>query len=359
MSLLESAKRQHPHARVLTKTQEAGLTMLQVASHLKQMQEAGLGVSARTIYEMISEPISNALSVLVPKFYFEEGKEPTTVLIVQVVEEALKKPLTEPATLALDPEGGGPPPPTTATTAEFLQETQNAKDAAAARDPKGSSESKGSGLGDDLSSAITDAVTDELVKRIHAQLTDALAERISTAVTRGASRGVTHMLADTLTHRIAAMLVEVLTLSLVRLPTREVTKWLIPTLTHTLAPVVTHAMRHSPKADYYCWYCKKHKVYCDLCRKEQREDGEIDYYANYYAEYYGHYYTFYYGNYHADVFTEEYFKHGRRSRLFMPHIVRRPENFAKGKHPGAPHFPVKVHKTSGKDMQEDGPHAKK
>ena len=91
-----------------------------------------------------------------------------------------------------------------------------------------------------------------------------------------------------------------------------------------------------------------------------REDGEIDYYANYYAEYYGHYYTFYYGNYHSDVFTEEYFKKGRRSRLFMPYIVRRPENFAKGKHPGGPNFPVKVHKTgNAKDMQPEGPHADK
>ncbi len=68
----------------------------------------------------------------------------------------------------------------------------------------------------------------------------------------------------------------------------------------------------------------------------------IDMYSNYYAEYYSHYYTFYYSNYHSDVFTEEYLKKGRMSRVFMPHIVRRPENFAKGKHPNAPHFPTKT-----------------
>ena len=244
----------------------------------------------------------------------------------QILEEALKLPLSKAPTEELDKEGGGTfDPPNTATTAEFIQ-TKNKL--------PGSSETQSSGIGDDLAVMVTDQVTDILVKRIQAQLQQQLELRLPGAITRGAARGTAHMLADTLTHRISAMLIEMLTLSLVRLPTREVTKWLIPTLTHTLAPVITHSVRHSPKSDYYCFYCKKYRTYCDYCKFQYREEGEIDYYANYYAEYYAHYYTFYYGNYHSDVFTEEYFKKGRRSRLYMPYIVRRPENFAKGKHPG-------------------------
>ena len=136
--------------------------------------------------------------------YFEWGKEPLTVLIVQIVEEALKIPLTEPTTLNLDPLGGGPTPPTTATTAEFLQ----SKEGHAGGLP-GSSESSTWGIGADLGTQITDAVTDELTKRIHAQLQDMLQDRLVSAIVRGGSRGVTHMLADTLTHRISAMLIEV------------------------------------------------------------------------------------------------------------------------------------------------------
>ena len=73
MSLLEAAKRKHPHASVLTAGQEAGLQLLQVADHLQQLGEAGMGVKASTVYEMVAEPISNALSQLVPKQYVHTG----------------------------------------------------------------------------------------------------------------------------------------------------------------------------------------------------------------------------------------------------------------------------------------------
>ena len=69
MSLLEAAKRKHPHASVLTAGQEAGLQLLQVADHLQQLGEAGMGVKASTVYEMVAEPISNAISQLMPKQY--------------------------------------------------------------------------------------------------------------------------------------------------------------------------------------------------------------------------------------------------------------------------------------------------
>ena len=69
MSLLEAAKRKHPHASVLTAGQEAGLQLLQVADHLQQLGEAGMGAKASTVYEMVAEPISNAISQLMPKQY--------------------------------------------------------------------------------------------------------------------------------------------------------------------------------------------------------------------------------------------------------------------------------------------------
>jgi len=54
-------------------------------------------------------------------------------------------------------------------------------------------------------------------------------------------------------------------------------------------------MRHQAISDYYCYYCEKKKVYCQLCLVNQQYESIMDsyttYYGNYYSQYYGSFYA--------------------------------------------------------------------
>ena len=57
--------------------------------------------------------------------------------------------------------------------------------------------------------------------------------------------------------------------------------------------------------NFYCWYCKKEKIYCHYCYAGTAAATATDYYGSYYAEYYSRYYAYYYSSVLGDGFVDD------------------------------------------------------
>eukprot|EP00940_MAST-03C_sp_MAST-3C-sp2_P000614 g614.t1 len=162
-----------------------------------------------------------------------------------------------------------------------------------------------------LTVSITDAVADDLSAAIRKRFDDFLGIRARQAIVRSSSRALTTRLTATLGSSLSRMLVELLTLSMTVVPTKKITAALIPSLTSSIVPVVTHALKHDPKSDYYCYYCLHESVYCDLCEKAELEIAFLDQQARYYSAYYSEYYSAHYSS--DESAARDYFGRGRRA----------------------------------------------
>ena len=107
-----------------------------------------------------------------------------------------------------------------------------------------------------------------------------------------------------MTHALAGVLSEAVT----RMSAKKITQTLVPSLSHSLTSTMTQALSRSPRADYFCWYCGKYKVYCDACKAAYEKSCATDFRCSYYSEYFGRYYAFYYGSALADGFVDAAFE---------------------------------------------------
>ena len=66
-------------------------------------------------------------------------------------------------------------------------------------------------------------------------------------------------------------------------------------LTHSLGATLTHTLRHNAESEYYCYFCRVHKKFCEHCNFDPKTDARASYYlerdAAYYSDFYSMFYT--------------------------------------------------------------------
>jgi hypothetical protein len=165
-------------------------------------------------------------------------------------------------------------------------------------------------MSEQIVKGVLTAGVSELANKLHFNLVKNLRQDVNASVVRGVSRTLTHQLIKDLTLELTTQLVQTLTQTLTRVTTREVTRHVTPTLTSSLSSTLTQALTRSPKDDYYCALCQKHKLYCTLCYTATKKMTENSYYSNYYGNYFSNYYSYYYGTVYADRFAVDSFSRG-------------------------------------------------
>jgi len=272
-------------------------SLLEVINSIDMASQLGVGIKMRTIFENIVNPITNAVAAQFPTIMFLLTKFPISIQMRDSIFESMKKMMTAPTLGNLDPNGPGAP--------SFLEES------ASGTNP-GPAEVPGEGIGNTLGMQVADSVTVELSDALWKALKIKLEDSIANSVSRQTVRSLNFILTESLSHTVSRMIVEMTSKTLTRSMAKITNQMLIPSLTQSVGMTVTHALTRNPKSDYYCHYCIKNNLYCDLCRAETTENYNMDWNIAYYAKYYGSYFTYYYGNYFVDVTTDEYLKRGMR-----------------------------------------------
>eukprot|EP00743_Colponemidia_sp_Colp-15_P008866 GILK01009676.1.p1 GENE.GILK01009676.1~~GILK01009676.1.p1 ORF type:complete len:277 (+),score=49.02 GILK01009676.1:74-832(+) len=245
-------------------TQAKTVMSMLVQTHDKLTAAMKAGVQSKEIFAIVVAPIINNLPNIVVSAITNAALGPLTEICGDFLGDFLLDPLLKPAVTQV-----------TARVEEMVLVT------------------------------VTEQGIPELAHLLHAEMEDQLKKTVPWAVVRSATRSLTTTLTSELSHELIKTLMSILSKSLVMNPTKALADTLTKTLTHTLALTLTHSLRHSPKADYMCYYCKKSKVYCRECHESMVQDYYLDYYAGYYAEYYSTYYANAYSGFWGESFVNE------------------------------------------------------
>merc|ERR1712032_1793713 len=100
-----------------------------------------------------------------------------------------------------------------------------------------------------------------------------LQRRIRAGLVRQTLQTSTLELTPAIGHPVVTELTRVLALSLTIVPTRVITASLLPSLTHSISSSVAHSLGRSPSTDYYCFYCRRHAIYCEKCVADENRDA--------------------------------------------------------------------------------------
>jgi hypothetical protein len=277
-------------------------SLLQMMNSIDIASKTNIGIQMRTAYEAMVEPITNALAEQMPHILFQLVKFPVSILMRDSIVESEKGMTTEPTLGQLDPNGPGAPPTLIEESSSTFAKGTNPGQAGAPME----------GIGNTLGMQISDSVTVELSDALWKDLQIKLEDSISNTVTRQTVRSLNHVLTSTLSHTISRLIIELSSASLTRSIAKETNKILIPSLTQSISETITHSLTRNPKSDYYCFYCEKHNIYCNLCQKETIDNYNVDWNIAYYSKYYGNYFSWYYSNSFVDSATDEYLKVGKR-----------------------------------------------
>eukprot|EP00946_MAST-07B_sp_MAST-7B-sp1_P004238 g4238.t1 len=161
-----------------------------------------------------------------------------------------------------------------------------------------------------IEAKVRDNVMDGLLANCMPELQEKIAAKViglwpvvKYSVYRGSVRGLSRSLTSTITQTLVQALLEKLFFGLTKHGTRQLVARIVPGLTHSLSATITHALSRSPKDDYYCHYCRLHKLYCQKCMQATVAEHEKDYYVSYYSTYFSAYYSAYYSTSIADHFS--------------------------------------------------------
>jgi hypothetical protein len=165
------------------------------------------------------------------------------------------------------------------------------------------------GVDDELAKQFTDDMAQEVVsdavRKVHLNTILQLRENINvTAVKRG-SLIITEKVVSNVVPRVTQAIAAVLSESVTRTAVNGISSYLIPSLTHSITATISQSLTRSPRTDFYCWYCKKEKIYCHYCYAGTAAATATDYYGSYYAEYYSRYYAYYYSSVLGDGFVDD------------------------------------------------------
>ena len=148
-------------------------------------------------------------------------------------------------------------------------------------------------------------VVSDAVRKVHLNTILQLRENINvTAVKRG-SLIITEKVVSNVVPRVTQAIAAVLSESVTRTAVNGISSYLIPSLTHSITATISQSLTRSPRTDFYCWYCKKEKIYCHYCYAGTAAATATDYYGSYYAEYYSRYYAYYYSSVLGDGFVDD------------------------------------------------------
>ena len=165
------------------------------------------------------------------------------------------------------------------------------------------------GVDDELAKQFTDDMAQEVVsdavRKVHLNTILQLRENINvTAIKRG-SLIITEKVVSNVVPRVTQAIAAVLSESVTRTAVNGISSYLIPSLTHSITATISQSLTRSPRTDFYCWYCKKEKIYCHYCYAGTAAATATDYYGSYYAEYYSRYYAYYYSSVLGDGFVDD------------------------------------------------------
>ena len=148
---------------------------------------------------------------------------------------------------------------------------------------------------------IRDAVVDGLVSNCMPALQQDIAAkviklwpRVKYSVWRGAMRGLSHSLTKAVTQSLLQALTTPIVKSIHAQAVDKLLYSLLPGLTNSLSQSLAHTLTRNSKADYYCYMCSHHRLYCKFCGSATLQDYNLNYYSTYYATYYSSYYSNYY-----------------------------------------------------------------
>ena len=160
---------------------------------------------------------------------------------------------------------------------------------------------------DDLPDAvkvIVDQVSGNIIASLgptlHLPLSINLHRHLNSTISRTAGRSLTQTMTTALTQRLTSSLAQSLIRTLSSISSKELVAYLTPSLTHAIVPAVSQSLLRSPASDYYCFYCREHRVYCDECHQSQQNSENRNFYADYYSTCYSKYYSNFYSGIYAD-----------------------------------------------------------
>ena len=162
-------------------------------------------------------------------------------------------------------------------------------------------------MAEEMTKYISSAVITQSLNKLHQAMLHSLRQDINATVVRATGRTITQTLTISLTQSLVATLTSLLSKTLTRISTKEITGALTPTLTYSLTNILSSALTHNPHTDWFCYYCRHYKVYCEYCHAASTQDSMKDYYNNYFARHYSNYYTYYYAGIYADGFADDFF----------------------------------------------------
>ena len=133
-----------------------------------------------------------------------------------------------------------------------------------------------------LTETIGENVAESTIELVKAHLINSIPDKIkmpiAEVITKNVQYSVPTMVDDHTPKYTAMMLAKSLNHRLSR------------SLAHAIVPSLMHTLTHNPLQDFYCFYCYKHKTYCQYCNYGPQQI----YYAMYYTGFYSTYYTDYY-----------------------------------------------------------------
>lgn len=146
-----------------------------------------------------------------------------------------------------------------------------------------------------LAKIVTEEFTTELSPKLHASLVAPLKNGMSAYLGGALAHSVGEALPVALAQTVPTALNKVLPSFLIKKLTETATSTLTRALTHTLTPTLVHSLSYSPYEQYYCFYCKQQKKFCQYCHHSSKEIAyavkHADFFAAYYSDYYAEYYT--------------------------------------------------------------------
>jgi hypothetical protein len=268
------------------------LGMLQLEHKLRAAENAGVGVSMKTIREELENPMKNALQYDVPEVMHKLIFHPSTEAMSAMSQATLMPAVTDPVLDQLD--------------TNWRNGVGSNMPGSTVHHPAGSLDHHKVGLADDVAWGISEAVAEELLGSVVEKMERSLIDDIPNVVTRNVVREMYPTLTRALTEDLSQGVTHEVEEPLSREVVQDIAQALIPALTLSLAPIVTHSLTRRPSHDYYCYYCHEKQMYCAYCEKANADAAHTDYYAAYYASYFSRYYAYYYGRMDVNHFDDPY-----------------------------------------------------
>ena len=149
-------------------------------------------------------------------------------------------------------------------------------------------------LCDRIAMTVADSGQEQLTHGLRAALADNLKHNLNDTtvrkVTREMTRTMTVSLVDSLSDRILREAGD----PYVDMAMRALVHMNLSPLTHSLSAIISKSLSRHPQEDYFCWFCLKRELYCNLCEVSATNDHFADHYVRYYSNFYADYFTKFY-----------------------------------------------------------------